>query len=319
MLFGKVPEDRQIYLSVATFGSVLWLIVLLGVIFPWFAVWLLSFVSLPHWVDRAWIRIAMIILAVILPAVVGVVSLLMVDPASRPHGIGGKTKTILKGYPYTLGLALTLIVMTVLAPIIKVRTLVRRWTSEHVPVVIEADDYLKVVGEIEKALQAGDVHATRRQANWMLRFPTRILTFFAGTAVHTLVADQLTEFKAPEVEVLVHPSDIVINGKDKDAARVRAILAEQLAFSDAHLTWTKEANELEDRLRKFWHEIKDHTNGNGASLDRLRQLDHDLRHLKLSYDEWDVLFREELLVERGLLEARAGITDEPQEATPAHQ
>jgi hypothetical protein len=31
MLFGKVPQDRQIYLSVVAFGSVAWLIVLLGI------------------------------------------------------------------------------------------------------------------------------------------------------------------------------------------------------------------------------------------------------------------------------------------------
>src|SRR5207237_412016 len=37
LLFGKVPEKRQIYLSVIAFASILWLVVLLGVVFPRFA------------------------------------------------------------------------------------------------------------------------------------------------------------------------------------------------------------------------------------------------------------------------------------------
>ena len=34
LLFGRVPEDRQVYLSGVTVGSVLWLVALLGVAFP---------------------------------------------------------------------------------------------------------------------------------------------------------------------------------------------------------------------------------------------------------------------------------------------
>ncbi len=317
MLFGKVPENRQIYLSVVAFGSVLWLIVLLGVIFPWFAVWLLSFVKLPHWVDRTWIRIAMIVLAVILPGVVGIVSLFMLDPSSRPKGVMGKLKAVLKGYPYTLGLALTLILMTVFAPFLKVRNVLKRWTSEHIPVIIEGSKYLNVVDEVEKALRSSGTEVTREPASWMLRLPTRILSFFAGSAVQNLVADQLTNLKAKDLEVLVHPSDIVVSSRERDAARGRAILAEQLAFSDAHLTWTKEANEVEDRLRHLWHDIKNGAGQNGG-LDRLHEIDHQLHHLKLSYEEWDTLFREELLVERGLLAVKAGIADKPQDTTPAH-
>src|SRR5919202_656040 len=70
MLFGKVPEDRQIYLSIIAFGSVLWLVALIGVIFPSFAAFLMAAVTIPKWVDKTWIRIAMIVVAVIVPAIV---------------------------------------------------------------------------------------------------------------------------------------------------------------------------------------------------------------------------------------------------------
>src|SRR3954451_8277535 len=50
MLFGKVPQDRQIFLSVIAFGSVAWIVAVLGIIFPSFATFLLAFVPLPAWV-----------------------------------------------------------------------------------------------------------------------------------------------------------------------------------------------------------------------------------------------------------------------------
>src|SRR5687768_7337522 len=60
MLFGRVPQDRQIYLSLVSFGSVIWLLTLVGIAFPRIGTFLLSFVPLPEWIDKKWIRLAML-------------------------------------------------------------------------------------------------------------------------------------------------------------------------------------------------------------------------------------------------------------------
>jgi len=70
--------------------------------------------------------------------------------------------------------------MTVFAPIMKVRDLLRRWTTEHVPVIIPPEHYPLVVNEVREALEAGGLVTAPRRAPWMLRFPTAILTWFAG-------------------------------------------------------------------------------------------------------------------------------------------
>src|SRR5215210_4850506 len=109
MLFGKVPQDRQIYLSVIAFGSIAWIIAVLGIAFPSFATFLLAFVPLPAWVDRTWARLAMLAAAAIIPLVVGMVSTRMLAPEQRPSGSAGNLVAVVKGYPYTVALALTLI------------------------------------------------------------------------------------------------------------------------------------------------------------------------------------------------------------------
>jgi hypothetical protein len=238
-LFGRVPQSRQIFLSIIALGSVLWLAVVLGIAFPDFGTFLLSFVPLPDWVDQTWVRIAMLVAAVLIPAVVGVISLLMLEPKERPRDILGKAKAVLKGYPYTLGLALTLVLMTILVPFVKLRVIMKRWSSQHMPVLVEADDYRRVVDQIERTLDQRGWPTQRQQASWMLRMPTRILTFFASGAIDDLVAKNLTVLQASSLEVVLHPADLVINGKKEDVVHARSAITEQLTFSEAHLTWTK--------------------------------------------------------------------------------
>jgi hypothetical protein len=320
MLFGKVPQDRQIYLSVIAFGSIAWIVAVLGIVFPSFATFLLAFVPLPAWVDRTWVRLAMLAAAAIVPLVVGFVSTRMLAPEQRPSGAVPNVVAVLKGYPYTLALALTLILMTALAPVIKMRTMVKRWSTRHVPVIVEAEQYLKVVSDVEQALDQGGFELERRPASWMLRLPTKVLTTLAGGAVDDLVADQLTELRSDRLEVLLHPSDLVITGSERDAARANAIIAEQLAFAPAYMTWSKEANEIEDRLRKVWVTLRQQADRPGMLnrlTNRVAAVEHDLRTLELSYEEWEVLFREKLMVERALLQVKADLVDRPLDLTEA--
>jgi hypothetical protein len=75
MLFGRVPQSRQIYLSLISFGSVAWLVALVGIAFPTVGTFLLSFVPLPSWVDRTWVRLAMVAGAIVIPPIVGALAL----------------------------------------------------------------------------------------------------------------------------------------------------------------------------------------------------------------------------------------------------
>ena len=284
-----------------------WLTALVGVAFPKAGTFLLSFVALPDWVDRTWVRLAMLAAAFVIPAVVGVLALRMVDAKDRPRGIGGTFTIIVRGYPYTMALALTLLLMTVFAPILKLRDLARRWSTQHVPVIVEPTDYQAVVDDLDLALRQSGIPMARGRPGWMLRAPTRLLVWVAGSDVDDLVADRLTRLYAPDVEVILHPSDMVISGRAVAASRARAAIAEHLTFTRAYLTWDAEANEIEDALRQMWRSVE---GGGGEDvLARLRALEARMHGLTLPYEEWEVLFRQKLQVERAALRRIAGLAD----------
>ena len=106
VLFGRVPQDRQLYLSGMALTALLWPIVLAGIAFPSFATFLLGFFTVPDWASP-WVRLAMLVLAIVLPLVNGALSARLPDEAKRPRGRALAT-TVLRGYPNSLALFVVL-------------------------------------------------------------------------------------------------------------------------------------------------------------------------------------------------------------------
>ncbi len=316
VLFGKVPQSRQIYLSIIAFGSVIWLVVVIGIVFPAVGTFLLAFAPLPKSVNPNWIRLAMLAGALVIPLLTGLLSLKLLDPEDQPCGVE-KLRAVGRGYLFTLGLAITLVLLTVFTPIMKVQTMSRRWITEHVPILVEPDDYDGVVDEIQRALKTSGRHTERRPITWMLSVPTKVLTMFAGGVSAKLIGDRLVTLASRDMEVLLHPSDMVISGRKLDVTHVRAALMEQLAFSRAYLTWDKDANALEDRIRRVWDQLRAQRDGEvpAESVRELQAVEKSLREADLPYEEWQVLNRGKLLVERGMLQMTAGIAANPPEPT----
>src|SRR4051794_6838166 len=67
MLFRKLPEDRQVCLSLPALGSVLWIVVLPGVAFPGLGMFLLAFVPMAAPFNPNWVRLGMLGAVGVLP------------------------------------------------------------------------------------------------------------------------------------------------------------------------------------------------------------------------------------------------------------
>ena len=300
MLFGKVPADRQMYLSIIGLIAVLWLLVLIGVAFPNVGAMLLAFVPLPEWIEPNWVRLGMLVAAAILPAITGVLTIFLMEAMDRPDSAWGYLKLIWSGYPYTLGLGLAIVAMIFVAPILKARDLIKGWTQRHVPVVVEADDYFEVVDHLQEILAKAGFKTKRQHASRMLRWPTRLFAWLAGSSADSLVARELQTLRSKEMELLLHPADLVIHADEPIAARVFAQVSEHLAFSKAYLSWTKEGQKIEDGVRKIATSLSDSRSMTPVSQhrERLIGLRKKLEGMNLEAEEWEVLFREVLLAEK---------------------
>ena len=300
LLFGKVSGQKQTFLLVMALGSLVWVVTLAGVVFPDVATFVLTFVPVPDFVDDTWIRLAMLAAAAAIPLLIGIGAIALTATDKRPTG-GGLVGAVLRGYPFTLVLAVTIVFLAVIAGVRKIRSLIKRWEDAHVAVVVKPGGYDRVVADLEKVLDDAGLDVRREAAPSVLSIPPKLLDAVAGKALGALVPDRLMVLKGKDIDILAYPSDIAIAGSKDHVARARAAIASKLTTSPAYMTTSAEAEKIEDRIRALLREPD-------TAERRLADIDRELARLAVPFDEWETVYRERLQVERDLL---AGATNVP--------
>jgi hypothetical protein len=289
LLFGRIPEDRQARFSVLTFGSLLWVATVFGIIFPKAGVFLISLVPLPDWVDDNVVRLVMLGAAAALPAVLGAVAIWVAEPADRPKG-AGLIRGVLRGYLLTPILAGTLALLALAGVIRKVRTVAARRDGGHIPIVVRPGRYESLVNRLEAVLTEAQLINGRRPGSRILTAPARLLARVSGTGLRSLVPDQLVVLTGPGLELEVYPSDLALSASTLQLARARAAVMQDLDSQDCWFTTTREAQEIEDQLARL------DAHPESWDPDLVADIDRRLASNAIADEEWDVLYRRRLQV-----------------------
>lgn len=296
LLFGRVPQDKQILLVLITFGSIVWVVLVLGVLVPAVGLFLLAAVPLPKFIDENWVRLAMLIGALVTPLLVGVATVFIPPKGARPAG-ADLAKSVLRGYPLAFVLALVLVFLGGVGIARKVRSLMKRWSDAHVAIVVREGGYDRMVADLEQAIDDAGLAVDHGEAPGVLSVPGRLLGSIAGGGVRALVPDHLAQLKGADIEIALYPSDVAISGKGPLVTRARAAIASRLASTAAFLTTSAESQAVEERLERLAREGQPAA----AAEAELAAVDTNLASVEIPYEEWEVLYRIRLQVERDLL------------------
>jgi len=276
VLFGQVSKDKQLLLSFMALLALVWPIALLGVAVPSIGTFLLGLVTVPDWLNT-WVRWGMIALAVLAPLGVGFLAIKLRD--QRPKGLSFLA-SLFAGYPNAFALAVVLLWLMIVTPIMKLITVARRHESAHIPIAVKPGAYDAVVDDLRAALERAGIVVRHAFAPWPLTLPGRILALVGGAGVKALVPQHLSQLRAADFVMTVHPMDLALSGKRQALAHGRAALVRELTFTQAYQTWTKEAHEIEDALASATEDRSDIT----AIGARLNELD-------IPFEEWEILYR----------------------------
>lgn len=110
LLFGKVEGRKQSVLLVIALGSLVWVLVVIGIVLPDVGTFLLAFVPVPDWVDDDVVRLLMLGLAALIPLLIGFAAVTVTETSRRQRGLG-MVSGVLRGYPFTFVLALTIVIL----------------------------------------------------------------------------------------------------------------------------------------------------------------------------------------------------------------
>jgi hypothetical protein len=304
LLFGRVPASRQILLLGITFGSVIWIVLLIGLIVPDVGAFLLLLIPPQDYVADDVIRLAMLIGVLVVPAAVGAATLALTQV--EPRTVRSVGTAVVRGYPLTVLLAFLLLFLTGLAIWRKGVSFARRWTDAHVPMVVDPGAYDRVAADLDTALTAAGLDVRPEVAPAAMSLPARWLAAVAGGGSAGLVPDRMVQLNGKDLDILIYPMDVLISGKPDMVTRARAAIASRLTTSAAHLTVTAEAQAVEDRLTALATTPADtdaRPRFDEAAQAELAAIDEALATIRISYEEWEVLYRQRLQVERDL---RAG-------------
>jgi uncharacterized membrane protein YqjE len=298
-LFGRLPKKKQIAVTIALVLALFWPLFLLGVIVPGVAGRALAFLPLDDWMSDTALRGIWIALAVVSPLVVGVITH-TVAPAKK----GGIARALLLGVPITIGYFVAFLITIVTVPIVKLITMAKGWTSEHVFVQPNEGAYTKVIHHLAEAMTRAGIAPEVRSVPRSMAMSTKVLKFFARGAIDPIVADEPMMVRGDGIELYQYPADLMLRGEKRLVARVRTALTKTLLDRDAYLVGSGGAKDLEDQIQRMWdviseHRARGHEPGHAAKT-RLEEIYRQLAKSDVTFEEWAQLERMVRRLERAL-------------------
>jgi hypothetical protein len=289
MLFGRVSQKKQTLLSLIALGSLVWIVAVVAVVVPAIGGALITSVPRPGFVSVDWLRFALLAIAVALPLGIGLATVTAADDEDRPKGVALVVQ-ILRGYLITPVLGGTILFLAAVSVIRQARAMQKGWDDAHIPIIVKPGRYDSVADDIESALRESGLEITRKHAPRTLELPPRLLMLVGGGSADRQFPDELVEFDADELNIILYPYDVLIVGRQASVVRARAAIARRLAFADAYLTTAEESEQVEDRL------VGISKQGHVSAAD-FRPIDDLLTRLAVPQGDWETLYRLRLQVE----------------------
>jgi len=317
-LFGQTSDREKILLSALVGAAAAWPILVLGIVVPKFATFVLAFVPLPAWVPSWTVRVVWIVLAAAVPMSVGVTMAVRPrrSPAGPPRADGrahGVSETegpqessltrLLRGFSITVGIAGAFLVVFVTVPVLRIVSIVRRQIDIQVPLVTDASNYATVAAEVASTLNAHGFTVGRARPGWWMTVPSRILLRLGGPAFRDFIPRDLAYFRGPRLEVALYPNGLLLRGAEQDTAWAHGLVVEALTDTPAFQTFDPSAQDVERQIRRVWIVYRQNPRAHENSavlLGRLTDIARAIGQLPVTYDEWQIVYRQALQLGRAL-------------------
>lgn len=297
LFFGEVPGRQGRLLSVISLMAVAWIVVVVGFAVPILGGAILEATGvIEENFDVVWYHYLGLMAAVVglPPAVAGMAVYGRFHP---DRDVATWLKLLPRCYHATLMLGLSVLQMLVFTPIL----LFQRWREKRkfvqVPLVMrEGSDDEDLVEAVRDALASiGVEDVSVGKLSGMKAWPMRTVGYAVEHLLGAIVRGDPMRLEAGEVQIYTYATNISVTGPKEDTYRIRAAVERELAFSNAYLTWSDDAQEIEDAL------MAAHESANGdvdAMRERLDEIQERMDTESLGGDEWNVLYRLRLQVEQ---------------------
>jgi len=299
--FGRVPTRQKYILSAMSGVSLLWAVMALSLTSPWVRE-LFTFARsqavpfyiklIPPLAGLGW---------VLLPLVNSFLAMYL----KRQHNQRIEKLGFLLGYKYTPGFALALLLMVISLPLLLLPPVLKGLCREHLTIMIKPEDFRRVLENIIAILRKSGIKVGLYPGTLWRRSPQAILALFAHDLLGNWTKHRAHLIKGDGFQVIVHPTDLVIEGEGGAVVRVRNLLAKELTFLDAYFTWDGAAHRMEEQINAVRRETC--RSGWTSPAAELVIIEAELDRLQIPFAEWEVLYRQILQLRLEWTEKELGL------------
>jgi len=299
IFFGQVPGNKGRLLSIMSLIAAAWLILLVGFALPLSVGWLVERAGLLSNFDLPNVVVWGLTAAVVLmPPIVGAVAEWGEFNGSR--SLGGWLRRMPTSYPATASLGAAVLEMIAIAPALLINRLRNKRSLLQVPLMLSdgesAEELSRPVIDALSTLDVGEFRTTELEGP--ISWPLRTATFAVEHLLGRVVRGDPVLIEGDDLRVVVYATNIGILGTAEKGFRARAAVERELAFSHASLTWSAESQRLEEQLRRLY---RDRDGDVGRFNEALQELQLEIDSAPLASDEWNLLYRLRLQLEREAL------------------
>jgi hypothetical protein len=313
-LFGETSRTKKIWLSALVAAAAAWPLLLIGTITPKAAALILAFVPVPGWVPAWTVRAVWITLALAVPLAVGVAVAVRQPNKMRASArtlSGPRHDTIkssrwaqmARGLPITIGVASAFLIVFVTVPALRITSFIRRRVDLHIPLVTDVNSYEGVAAEVARTLTSHGFEVSPAEPPWWMTAPSRILLWVDRASFATYVPRRFAYYRGQRLEVALYPNALLLRGDAQDAAWAHGVLVEALTATPGLQTFDPSAQDIEKQIRRVWQVYRQnpeaHRHSSALSA-RLTEISHEIYRLPVTYDEWQIIYRQALQLSRAL-------------------
>ncbi len=312
LFFGQIPGNKGRVVSVVGLMGAAWVILIVGVGVPLMAViaaQALGLLPTGREQSEPGLLAAVVAAAVLLPP--AMVAFVEFSGFDDKRSLRRWLRRIPASYLLAGSIGLAVLQMIVITPIVTLRRMREGRRVLQVPLVVQGRDGIETVADDLSALLASmGWRADRDELTGPISWPLRTLRYAAKHLLGSVVEGKPIRLRAGDVEVIVHATDVSITAPPRKAYRLRAAVERELPFSNAFLTWSEDSQRYEAELKRLCRDRP-----RDGDLDEfvaaLEKLQEKVDSASLKSDEWNVLYRLRLQVERqARLEEADGVTAE---------
>jgi hypothetical protein len=297
-LFGRTSPKEQTVLSGVVAAAAVWPILLIGIPFPKVTLFVVSFVPLFGKMGNLWLRIVWIALALIVPIVVGAVIAARSPTIPEP-----RWKKLLRGFQVTFALAVAFVLMLFIAPGVKIANAAKGWQDVRIPALVPKGTGGELIGALTAVLVRHGIALRTAEPRWYMTAPATVLKKLGGRAFSGFVGEEPQFRASPELQINLNPNELLLRGEPDCLLRGQAYAQEVMAPRPVLNTLDARAQDLESQIKRVWAVYLDRPEDHRRAAMLLRRRDEIARELSQSdvpFDEWQVVYRELLQLDRAL-------------------